>query len=136
MIGVSGLMLWFPEFFTRFLPGWALNAAYIIHSDEALLATGFIFLFHFFHTHLRPESFPMDPVIFTGSQTLERFKHERPVEYQRLVDNGTLEQYFVPPPSKAQIQVAHVFGFAAVAIGMWLAMLIFRAIASGALHLF
>ena len=70
MIGVSGLMLWFPDFFTQFLPGWALNAAYIIHSDEALLATGFIFLFHFFHTHLRPESFPMDPVIFTGSQTL------------------------------------------------------------------
>jgi cytochrome b subunit of formate dehydrogenase/nitrate/TMAO reductase-like tetraheme cytochrome c subunit len=136
MIGVSGLILWFPGFFTQFLPGWALNAAYIIHSDEALLATGFIFLFHFFHTHLRPESFPMDPVIFTGSQTLERFKHERPVEYQRLVDNGTLEQYFVPPPSKAQIQVAHVFGFAAVAAGIWMAVLIFRAIASGALHLF
>jgi cytochrome b subunit of formate dehydrogenase len=136
MIGVSGLILWFPGFFTQFLPGWALNAAYIIHSDEALLATGFIFLFHFFHTHLRPESFPMDPVIFTGSQTLERFKHERPVEYQRLVDNGTLEQYFVPPPSRAQIQVAHVFGFAAVAAGIWMAVLIFRAIASGALHLF
>ena len=47
MIGVSGLMLWYPDFFTQFLPGWALNAAYIIHSDEALLATGFIFLFHF-----------------------------------------------------------------------------------------
>ncbi|MCX7055116.1 MAG: hypothetical protein NTU56_13090, partial [Proteobacteria bacterium] len=72
MIGVSGLMLWYPDFFTKFLPGWALNAAYIIHSDEALLATGFIFLFHFFHTHLRPESFPMDPVIFTGSMPLHR----------------------------------------------------------------
>jgi cytochrome b subunit of formate dehydrogenase len=136
MIGVSGLMLWFPDFFTSILPGWALNAAYIIHSDEALLATGFIFLFHFFHTHLRPESFPMDPVIFTGSMPLERFKHERPLEYQRMVDDGTLEQHFVPPPSKAQVQVAHVFGFTAVAIGVWLAILIFRAIASGALHLF
>ena len=136
MIGVSGLILWFPNFFTQFLPGWALNAAYIIHSDEALLATGFIFLFHFFHTHLRPESFPMDPVIFTGSMPLHRFKEERPIEYQRLVDSDTLEQHFVPPPTKAQIQVAHVFGFAAVAAGIWLAVLIFRAIASGALHLF
>ena len=52
------------------------------------------------------------------------------------MDTNTLEQYFVPPPSKAQIQVAHVFGFAAVALGVWLAILIFRAIASGALHLF
>jgi cytochrome b subunit of formate dehydrogenase len=136
MIGVSGLMLWFPDFFTRFLPGWALNAAYIIHSDEALLATGFIFLFHFFHTHLRPESFPMDPVIFTGSIPLHRFKEERPIEYQRMVDQGTLEQHFVPPPSEAQIRVAQVFGFSAVAIGVWLAILIFRAIASGALHIF
>jgi cytochrome b subunit of formate dehydrogenase len=136
MIGVSGLILWFPGFFTQLLPGWALNAAYIIHSDEALLATGFIFLFHFFHTHLRPESFPMDPVIFTGSMPLHRFKEERPIEYQRLVDSGTLEQHFVAPPTKTHIQVVHVFGFAAVAIGIWLAVLIFKAIASGALHLF
>ncbi len=71
IIGFSGLVLWFPGFFTSFLPGWVLNAAYIMHSDEALLATGFIFLFHFFHTHLRPESFPMDPVIFTGRMPLE-----------------------------------------------------------------
>jgi thiosulfate reductase cytochrome b subunit len=73
IIGLSGLMLWFPEFFTRFLPGWTINAAAVIHSDEALLATGFIFVFHFFHTHLRPESFPMDPVVFTGRMPLEKF---------------------------------------------------------------
>jgi hypothetical protein len=66
IIGFSGLVLWFPQFFTTFLPGWFLNAAHVVHSDEALLATGFIFIFHFFHTHLRPETFPLDPVIFTG----------------------------------------------------------------------
>jgi len=136
MIGVSGLILWFPTFFTGILPGWALNAAYIIHSDEALLATGFIFLFHFFHTHLRPESFPMDPVIFTGSMPLHRFKEERPLEYDRMVREGTLEQHFVPAPSQAQLRVAHVFGFTAVAAGIWLAWLIFKALASGAMHLF
>ena len=136
MIGVSGLILWFPDFFTGFLPGWALNAAYVIHSDEALLATGFIFLFHFFHTHIRPESFPMDPVIFTGSMTLERFKHERPLEYDRLVAAGTLEQYFVPPPTEAHVRVAYIFGFAMVAIGVALAIFIFKALLSGAMHLF
>ncbi|MGL6224017.1 MAG: cytochrome c3 family protein [Steroidobacteraceae bacterium] len=136
MIGVSGLMLWFPDFSTKFVPGWALNAAYIIHSDEALLATGFIFLFHFFHTHLRPESFPMDPVIFTGSMPLHRFKDERPLEYERMVRDGTLEQHIVPPPSAGHIQAAHVFGFTMMAIGIWLAVLIFKALASGAMHLF
>jgi cytochrome b subunit of formate dehydrogenase len=134
IIGVSGLVLWFPAVFTTFLPGWALNAAYVIHSDEALLATGFIFLFHFFHTHLRPEAFPLDPVIFVGCMPLERFKEERPMEYERLVAEGKLESYLVPPPTREALVRAHVFGFTAVTIGVLLAAFIFAAIWSGGLH--
>jgi len=67
VIGLSGLILWFPEFFTLFLPGWTINVATIIHSEEALLATGFIFTIHFFNTHMRPEKFPMDRVVFTAA---------------------------------------------------------------------
>ena len=88
VIGISGLVLWLPTFATTFLPGWVLNAAYVIHSDEALLATGFIFLFHFFHTHLRPEAFPMDTVVFTGRMPLETFKEERPLEYATARGTG------------------------------------------------
>jgi cytochrome b subunit of formate dehydrogenase len=128
IIGASGLVLWFPGFFTRFLPGWSLNAAYVIHSDEALLATGFIFLFHFFHTHLRPEAFPMDPVIFTGSMPLERFKEERPLEYQRLVEQDGLQRLLVQPPTGGTIARAYIFGFTAVTIGITLAVLIFLAL--------
>ena len=81
-IGGSGLMLWFPEFFGMFLPGWAFNVATIIHSDEALLATGFIFTVHFFNTHGRPEKFPMDFVIFNGQIAKEEMHRRtwRPVE--------------------------------------------------------
>ena len=130
IIGGSGLMLWFPNFFTQILPlpGWVLNAAYVVHSEEALLATGFIFLFHFFHTHLRPESFPLDPVIFTGSQPIERFKEERPLEYQRMVEEGTLEQNIVPAPTPEQMRKIHFWGFVAVAIGLACAVGIFTAL--------
>ncbi len=130
IIGGSGLMLWFPNVFTEVLPlpGWALNAAYVVHSEEALLATGFIFVFHFFHTHLRPESFPLDPVVFTGSQPLERFKDERPLEYQRMVEAGTLEQHLVPPPTREQVRKIRFWGFLAVAIGLALAVGIFAAL--------
>src|SRR3990172_5698376 len=62
VIGSTGLLLWFPEIFTRVLPGWFINVATIIHSDEALLATGFIFTVHFFNTHFCPDKFPMDTV--------------------------------------------------------------------------
>lgn len=122
IIGLSGLILWYPNFFSSILPGWALNAAYIVHSEEALLATGFIFVFHFFHTHMRPESFPMDPVIFTGRMPLERFKEERPLEYQRLVDNGELESVLADPPTSAELRNARLFGFSALAIGVILAI--------------
>ncbi len=95
IIGSSGLLLWFPEFFTNIFPGWLINVATIIHSDEALLAIGFIFTIHFFNTHLRPESFPMDKVIFTGLLPLEEFKNDRPIEYQEMKKNGTLEKNII-----------------------------------------
>jgi thiosulfate reductase cytochrome b subunit len=128
IIGLSGLFLWMPDFFTSFLPGWTLNAAQVIHSDEALLATGFIFVFHFFHTHLRPESFPMDLVVFTGRMSLERFKAERPLEYQRLVDNGELEDHLVDPPDQWRRRDAYIFGSIFLVIGIMLAFFIIWAL--------
>jgi len=122
IIGLSGLMLWLPMFFTSFLPGWSINAAYVIHSDEALLATGFIFVFHFFHTHLRPESFPMDTVIFTGKLSLERFKLERPLEYERLVSNNELEDYLTDPPTHEERRRAYVWGTIFLTVGVLLAV--------------
>jgi cytochrome b subunit of formate dehydrogenase len=122
IIGGSGLVLWNSEAFATFLPGWALNAAYLIHADEALLATGFIFFFHFFHTHLRPESFPIDPVIFVGKMPLRRFKEERPMEYERLVESGKLEDYLEKPPTRRAMRRAMAFGFLALFIGLVLAV--------------
>jgi thiosulfate reductase cytochrome b subunit len=125
VIGLSGLLLWFPALFTRFLPGWMINVAFVVHSDEALLAVGFIFVFHFFHAHLRPESFPFDPVIFTGVMPLERFQEERPVEYERLVAAGELEARLAPAPSAVALRRAAIFGFGAVTVGLVLVLAIF-----------
>ncbi len=83
-IGASGLTLWFPEQFSRLFPGWLINAAHIIHSEEALLATAFIFTVHFFNTHLRPGTFPMDEAIFSGHITEERFQEERSLQLEAL----------------------------------------------------
>ena len=57
IIGMTGFMMWFPLWFTKVLPGIFLNIALVIHSNEALLAMGVIFIFvHFFSAHLKPES--------------------------------------------------------------------------------
>ncbi len=95
IIGLSGLVLWFPKFFTLFLPGWLINIAVVVHSDEALLAAGFIFTFHFFNTHFRLDKFPMDTVIFSGHISKTEMLHERRRWYDRLVASGKLEQHRV-----------------------------------------
>ena len=119
IIGFSGLVLWFPVLFTRFLPGWVINVSQIIHSDEALLAVGFIFTIHFFNTHFRPEAFPMDTVIFTGHMPLEHFKHERPREYQELMESGELDNLIKEGSySKESIRLIRFFGFLALSIGV------------------
>jgi cytochrome b subunit of formate dehydrogenase len=96
IIGMTGFMMWFPLWFTKVLPGIFLNIALVIHSNEALLAMGVIFIFvHFFSAHVKPESFPLDKVIFTGSLPVDHYKAERPLEYARRVREGTLDEVLV-----------------------------------------
>ena len=113
------------------LPGWFINVASIIHSDEALLATGFIFTIHFFNTHFRPDRFPMDPVIFTGRMTLEEFKEDRPREYEELVAEGRLEEFMVDPLPEGFVKALKTFGFVALTIGLALIVLIIWAVLFG-----
>ena len=124
IIGSTGLFLWFPEFFTNVLPGWFVNVATIIHSDEALLAVAFIFTIHFFNTHFRLDKFPMDPVIFTGRVPLEELKRDKPMEYERMKAEGKLEERLVDPLPKEFEKAVRVFGFSMLAIGLTIVGLI------------
>ncbi len=124
IIGSTGLMLWFPEFFTHLFPGWFINVATIIHSDEALLAVAFIFTVHFFNTHFRPDKFPMDTVIFTGRMPLEELREDRPREYEHLVKTHQLKKHLVEPLPPAMERTARIFGAIALTIGLSLILLI------------
>ncbi|MBI3048005.1 MAG: hypothetical protein HYY76_06805 [Acidobacteria bacterium] len=124
IIGGSGLMLWFPEFFARFLPGWAFNVALLVHGEEALLAVGFIVTIHFFNSHMRPRKFPMDMVMFTGVVPEEEYARERPLEYARLKSKAALEALLAPPPDPRFERRARLGGGVAIAVGLMLFVLI------------
>lgn len=124
IIGSTGLILWFPEIFTKILPGWLINVATIIHSDEALLAVGFIFTIHFFNTHLRPEAFPMDPVIFTGRIPLSELEHDRGREFEEMKASGELTQKMTHPIKGRIIKLMYAFGLTCLAVGITLVVLI------------
>jgi cytochrome b subunit of formate dehydrogenase len=127
-IGGSGLMLWFPEASSWIFPGWLLNVATVVHSEEAFLAAVFIFTVHFFNNHLVPDKFPLEPNIFTGRYKVEALRHERPLEYERLVAEGRLDDLKREGPGLLTQFFASFFGLASLLFGLFLTGLIFWAV--------
>jgi hypothetical protein len=125
-------MLWLPVLFTKFLPGAVINVATIIHSDEALLAVGFIFTIHFFNTHLRPEAFPMDTVVFTGLVPLEDYMRDRPEEYEEMKRTGELRKRLVKRTLSRRYEIGvRIVGGTALGVGLVLITLIIYSMVFG-----
>jgi cytochrome b subunit of formate dehydrogenase len=127
IIGLSGYAMWFAPYVARLIPGSWFNVALVLHGEEALLAVWFIFTVHFFNSHLRPGSFPMDLVIFTGKQTEEEMKEKHPEEYRRLVESGQLKLTEAGPERWLR-NFGRVIGTVAILIGfvlLWLTLTAF-----------
>ena len=124
IIGASGLVMWIPYFSARYLPGWVFNVAPIFHGEEAFLAVVFLFTVHFFNNHFRPDKFPLDRVMFTGTLTMDEFIHQHPLQYQRLLESGELEQHLVDAPSPGLVRFSTVLGFTLIIIGLGLLTLV------------
>jgi cytochrome b subunit of formate dehydrogenase len=131
IIGISGYAMWFSTFFAKFIPGAWLNIALLIHGEEALLAVWFIFAIHFFNTHLRPDSFPMDLVIFTGRLTEEELKKKHPVEYERLLTSGQLQSERAAEPTHGLETFGRAVGVVVILIGFVLLVLTITAFVKG-----
>jgi len=84
IMGGSGLMLWFPQIFTQYMPRWVVDAARYAHTDEAILAVSAIFIWHFFNVHYGPKFFPMNHVWYKGTITREEMEEDHPLELERL----------------------------------------------------
>lgn len=128
LMGLAGLILWFPVAASRLLPGWFFNLALFVHGAEATLAIGFIFVVHFFNGHLRPGKFPMDLVIFTGSVSAAELQHERRGEFERLTRDGSVESLTVPAPSADTVRRGRAIGTTGLTIGVALIVLIIYAV--------
>jgi len=81
----TGFVLYFPIFWTRFLPGEVIPAANVAHSSEGLLAFLIVIIWHIYNAHLNPDVFPFDTSIFTGKISAERMEKEHQLEYARLM---------------------------------------------------
>jgi len=124
IVGVSGAMMWFPEITASVFPGWIFNVATIVHGEEAFLAAVFLFTVHFFNSHFRPDKFPQDIAMFTGTVPLEEYKREHTLEYQRLVESGEIDKYLVDAPSKPLTTGSKILGAFLILTGLGLLALV------------
>jgi thiosulfate reductase cytochrome b subunit len=124
IIGISGLMMWYPTVTASYLPGWVFNVATIVHGEEAFLAAVFLFTVHFFNNHFRPDNFPQSTTMFTGRMTLEDYRHEHRRDYERLLASGELEKYLVDAPTGPQRRGARMLGAFLITVGLILLTLV------------
>ncbi|MCL4478260.1 MAG: cytochrome b/b6 domain-containing protein [Deltaproteobacteria bacterium] len=83
MVG-SGLIMWFHNLTMMYLPKYVYDIAREAHSDEALLATLTIVIWHFYNVHFNPSRFPGSLVWWHGKLTREQMIDEHPLEYDRI----------------------------------------------------
>ena len=109
IIGGSGIIIWYKEIATQVLPGWFLNFSLIAHSDEALLAALFLFIWHWYNVHFSISVFPMGTVFLTGYLSEELMVEEHYQYYVEVMKKAGLEHEILPPHG-AQEHEAHEGG--------------------------
>jgi hypothetical protein len=78
-------LLWFENIVLRILPKFMLDIAKEAHSDEALLATLAIIIWHFYNVHLNPHKFPMSKTWITGKVSQHEMMDEHALEYEEIL---------------------------------------------------
>ncbi|MBU6423414.1 MAG: cytochrome b/b6 domain-containing protein [Chloroflexi bacterium] len=89
IIGGSGLVLLFPVAVTTIFPGYVVPVSFVAHSDEAVLAVGWILVVHMFYAHLAPHVFPFNTSIFTGLVRRDDAQREHPRWIARLTKDAS-----------------------------------------------
>jgi formate dehydrogenase gamma subunit len=67
LLGVTGLVMWFNAYASRFLPGRTLTIFNLVHSFEAFLALLHVGILHLATVIFSPAVLPVSPAMFTGN---------------------------------------------------------------------
>jgi formate dehydrogenase gamma subunit len=79
----TGFIIWFPELFTKILPGGIVPASKMAHSTEAVVAAIFVVIWHFYHVHLER----LNLSIFTGWLNEKDMRVYHELDYKNHVNN-------------------------------------------------
>jgi formate dehydrogenase gamma subunit len=86
MMVISGLIIWFPVWFTQFLPGGVVPASKLAHSTESIVLLVFIIIWHFYHVHIERMNLSM----FTGRLSEDEMRKFHQKEYERITGQDSV----------------------------------------------
>jgi len=76
---ITGIFLWFDNYFSLFVPKGFLDVSLVIHYWEAWLATLAIAVWHLYSTLFNPHVYPMNTSWITGKMPEDMYKREHPL---------------------------------------------------------
>ena len=84
IMGATGSILWFENFFLKYVGTTGMDISTAIHYYEAILASLAILVWHYYFIFLNPDVYPMNKAWFKGYMTREQMEHEHPLELEEI----------------------------------------------------
>lgn len=81
---VTGVFLWFNNFFLPIISSFGMEISTAIHFYEAILASLSIVVWHFYFVIYNPDVYPLNKTFITGFMTREEMEHEHPLELEEI----------------------------------------------------
>jgi len=91
IMGATGFILWFKDFFFKYISNTGMDIATAIHYYEAILASLAILVWHFYFIFLNPDVYPMNKAWISGLLTKEEMEKEHPLELEKIEETKKLE---------------------------------------------
>ncbi len=92
IMGATGFILWFKDFFFKIVGNTGMDIATAIHYYEAVLASLAILVWHFYFVFLNPDVRPMNKAWYSGYLTKEEMEKEHPRELIEITEAEVTEE--------------------------------------------
>lgn len=86
IMGLTGIILWFPTIITSWAPGWIVRVSGVIHYYEAILAVGAIIIWHFFFVIFHPKQYPLSFTFLTGRMSKDEWEHHHQAAAEKTLN--------------------------------------------------
>jgi len=91
IMGATGFILWFKDYFFKYISNTGMEIATAIHFYEAILASLAILVWHFYFVFLNPDVYPVNKAWVKGYLTRHQMEHEHPQWLEEIENKESVD---------------------------------------------